>query len=131
MFKNTFFFINVISLLLLFSCSKDKKAAVLSTEDEYKLVWSDEFDYTGKPDTTKWAFEYGYKRNREKQYYTDRLKNARVEKGRLILELHKEKIANKDFQDNKPKRKRWLHYIYDIDSTEYTSASLTTKNIAE
>jgi len=47
----------------------------------YELVWSDEFNYKGRPDSTKWAFEYGLKRNMEKHYYVDRLKNARVEKG--------------------------------------------------
>lgn len=92
----------------------------------YKLVWSDEFNYSGKPDSTKWAFEYGLKRNREKQYYTDSLKNVRVDKGMLILEAHKEKIKNKAFVSKKAKnwREKWEY-------THYTAPSLTTKNIAE
>ena len=35
---------------------------------QYKLVWSDEFDYNGAPDTTKWSYEEGFKRNREEQW---------------------------------------------------------------
>jgi beta-glucanase (GH16 family) len=123
------FFVSLISLLLLFSCSKDKKTAVL--KKNYSLVWADEFDYAGKPDTTKWNYEIGFIRNNEKQYYTDRLKNARVENGVLILEAHKEKIANQKFKSNAYQDKNWLHYIPKIDTAKYTSASLTTKDLAQ
>ncbi len=33
-------------------------------------VWSDEFNYSGLPDSQKWAYEVGYIRNQELQYYT-------------------------------------------------------------
>ena len=57
----------------------------------YKLVWSDEFDYSGLPDPSKWAYEEGFIRNKESQYYTKaRLENARVEHGHLIIEARKE-----------------------------------------
>jgi beta-glucanase (GH16 family) len=52
----------------------------------YKLVWSDEFNYAGKPDPSKWTYERGYVRNREPQLYTDDLANARVEDGHLVVE---------------------------------------------
>ncbi|MCL4127244.1 UNVERIFIED_CONTAM: hypothetical protein GTU68_017803 [Idotea baltica] len=74
----------------------------------YSLVWSDEFNYKGKPDSTKWGYNYGFIANKEEQYYTDSLKNARVEEGHLIIEAHKEK------------RK----------TGKYTSARLTTKDLA-
>jgi hypothetical protein len=35
-----------------------------------KLVWSDEFNYNGYPDSTKWDYEVGFVRNKEPQYYT-------------------------------------------------------------
>jgi beta-glucanase (GH16 family) len=57
----------------------------------WKLTWSDEFDYTGLPDSSKWDYEVGYVRNDELQYYTEaRLENARVESGMLIIETRKE-----------------------------------------
>ena len=54
---------------------------------EWKLVWSDEFDRPGAPDATKWAYEKGFFRNQELQFYTDnRRENSRVENGHLIIE---------------------------------------------
>ena len=38
--------------------------------DGRKLVWHDEFDYEGQPDSSKWDYEVGFIRNGEKQYYT-------------------------------------------------------------
>ena len=67
-------------------------------DPKWKLVWSDEFEYTGLPDTNKWGYEVGYIRNKELQYYTDsRLKNARVEDGKLVIEAHKESYKGMDY----------------------------------
>jgi len=55
----------------------------------YQLVWSDEFDYTGLPNTDKWGYDVGGTGwgNGELQYYTSsRLENARVENGNLVIE---------------------------------------------
>ncbi|TVZ57977.1 glycerophosphoryl diester phosphodiesterase [Flavobacteriaceae bacterium MAR_2010_105] len=94
----------------------------------YELVWSDEFNYKGKPDPQKWVYDYGFIANQEKQYYTDSLKNARVEKGHLIIEAHKEKIVNKDF--NNPEIKGHAKYKREIDSALYTSARIKTEGLA-
>jgi beta-glucanase (GH16 family) len=56
---------------------------------EWKVVWSDEFDYEGLPDSTKWIYDVGNWGwgNSELQYYTEgRKENARVENGNLIIE---------------------------------------------
>jgi beta-glucanase (GH16 family) len=94
------------------------------------LVWSDEFNYTGKPDRTKWTYEYGFIANQEKQYYTDNTKNARVENGHLIIEAHIEKIVNKDYK-NPALKNTWAQYKAEIDTAQYTSARLTTEDLAE
>lgn len=60
--------------------------------EEWELVWSDEFNGEGLPDTTKWTYNVGNWGwgNNELQFYTDhRLKNARQENGSLIIEAHK------------------------------------------
>lgn len=63
-----------------------------------KLIWSDEFNYKGLPNANKWDYEVGLVRNKEPQYYTrDRLENARVEDGKLIIEARKEKYENANF----------------------------------
>lgn len=51
----------ILSAQLLLSQPTSKKRA---------LVWSDEFNYTGLPDSTKWNYEEGFVRNNESQYYT-------------------------------------------------------------
>ncbi len=95
----------------------------------YKLVWSDEFNYTGKPDSTKWTYEYGFIANQEKQYYVDSLKNSRVENSHLIIEAHKEKAANKDYK-NPELVSSWARYKAEIDTAQYTSARLITRGLA-
>jgi len=87
--------------------------AGLSAAD-WKLVWSDEFNYQGLPDPAKWNYEEGFVRNHEKQYYTRaRLENARVENGLLVIECRKD------------------HYTPPgHEPVEYTSASLTTQHKA-
>lgn len=60
--------------------------------DQWNLVWSDEFDGTGLPDTSKWSYNVGNWGwgNNETQYYTNaRIENARQENGTLIIEAHK------------------------------------------
>lgn len=96
------------------------------TKDGYKLVWSDEFAKEGKPDSLKWGYESGFIRNQEKQYYTNRLENARVEKGQLIIEAHKELFKNTQYESDETKDWRKNKSFAD-----YTSASLTTKDLAE
>lgn len=126
----------ILILLFIFvltlSCNDDKKTQdKTSVEKEdtaktYQLVWQDEFATPGKPDATKWDYEYGLIRNQESQYYTDSLKNARVENGHLILEAHKEQIANAAFTSAEAKNRK-----ENQEFAEYTSASITTKDIAE
>lgn len=65
-------------------------------QQKSNLIWSDEFNYIGLPDTTKWINEVGYIRNNEQQYYTEkRLENSIVKDGYLMLIGRKE--AYKDF----------------------------------
>lgn len=73
-----------------------------------KLIWNDEFRGKGLPDSTKWCYDLGGHGfgNEELQFYTqNRLKNARLENGNLIIEARKE---------------RW-------EENKYTSARLLTK----
>ncbi|GAC1441212.1 MAG: hypothetical protein NVSMB63_08610 [Sediminibacterium sp.] len=79
-----------------------------NAQQNRKLVWSDEFNYRGLPDSTKWSYDVGGKGwgNNELEYYTGKQrKNARVEKGRLVIEALKESVG----------------------SNAYTSARLVTK----
>jgi beta-glucanase (GH16 family) len=58
---------------------------------DWTLVWSDEFEGSGLPDSTKWNYNVGNWGwgNNEPQYYTNpRIENARQEDGALIIEAH-------------------------------------------
>lgn len=70
-----------------------------------KLVWADEFNYTGLPDSSKWDYDKAHGcpsncgwGNHELQYYTwNRRENARVENGHLIIEARKEQWESAKF----------------------------------
>lgn len=85
--------ISVIAILLF---------SVLTASGQYRvkgnLVWSEEFNYKGLPDDNIWNYEVGYVRGNEAQYYTYKeLKNARVEKGCLVIEARKERKDTMDY----------------------------------
>ena len=63
-----------------------------------KLVWSDEFNYNGLPDNSKWGYDVGGSGwgNNEAQYYTQAdTNNAFVKNGVLTIVARKQKIENK------------------------------------
>lgn len=64
-----------------------------------ELVWGDEFDYQGLPDSAKWNVDVWDARhvNDEDQAYTGRSKNLRVEGGMLILEAFKEDYRGAEY----------------------------------
>lgn len=62
---------------------------------KWNLIWSDEFNYSGLPDTTKWGNEVGFIRNHELQYYTKhRPENSVVKNGNLLIIGKKESYKN-------------------------------------
>lgn len=89
-------------------------------DNEYHLVWSDEFDEDGPPNESNWNFEEGFQRNREDQWYQKN--NAYCKNGLLIIEARKEpqKRDNPTFeQGNK-------HWAKSRKRIRYTSSSLNT-----
>ncbi len=71
---------------------------------DWQLVWQDEFEQAGLPDSSRWSYDLGDGcphlcgwGNNELQSYTDHSKNARVENGHLIIEAHKEQTHNSAF----------------------------------
>lgn len=65
----------------------------------WELVWSDEFNYEGYPNPQKWGYDIGDNGwgNNEKQYYSARLENARVENGKLIIEARRDNWNGKEY----------------------------------
>ncbi len=72
--------------------------AQAQTKHGMKLVWNDEFDYNGLPDSNKWSYEDGFIRDGEKEFYTTkRLENAKVGNGVLTITAKKEEFANYNY----------------------------------
>eukprot|EP00930_Biecheleria_cincta_P044391 TRINITY_DN3050_c0_g1_i1.p1 TRINITY_DN3050_c0_g1~~TRINITY_DN3050_c0_g1_i1.p1 ORF type:complete len:395 (-),score=58.15 TRINITY_DN3050_c0_g1_i1:505-1632(-) len=62
------------------------------------LVWADEFDGSGKPDSSKWTYEILDRPfNNELQVYTDRIDNAHQENGILKVAAKCENFHGQDF----------------------------------
>jgi beta-glucanase (GH16 family) len=60
-----------------------------------KLVWQDEFNENGKPNSKFWKSEKGYIRNEELQWYKE--ENAICQNGVLLIEGKREQIPNPNF----------------------------------
>ena len=74
-----------------------KNVSVYVSGGQPKLVWSDEFNTNGAPNPTKWGYEIGNGcpnicgwGNGEKQFYTNRTDNVKVENGVLKIIAKKE-----------------------------------------
>lgn len=67
-FREVCFFVSYIVIMIAFSCNQ-KTVPAKNSSDNYELVWSDEFNKEGKPDSTKWNDENGFVRNEEFQWY--------------------------------------------------------------
>jgi len=96
--------VNFMALLLLFGC-----------KPEPKMVWNDEFDYSGTPDTSKWNYDLGGRDgwgNNELQYYTNYTKNVRVENGKLVIEAHKDSMGGKPFTSSRIVSKKKGDWLY-------------------
>lgn len=85
----------------------------------YQLVWSDEFNIEGVPDSTKWKFETGFSRNEEAQWYQK--ENAVCGNGNLVITGKKERKNNPNYISGSNNWKTNRQFI------DYTSASVVMK----
>jgi beta-glucanase (GH16 family) len=101
--------LSVLFAFLVIFCCSNSPSPDSSSPGQWQLVWNDEFNYSGLPDSTKWNYDVGGDGwgNNELEYYTKkRMENVRVENGNLVIEARKEP---------------WQ-------GMKYTSARLVTKN---
>ena len=89
--------------------------------DRYQLVWADEFEQDGKPDSEKWTYETGFVRNNELQWYQP--DNATCKDGRLIIEGRRETRPNPEYEEGS---RSWRKNRKAI---SYTSACLLTRGL--
>lgn len=106
---------NIVFLLSLF-CN-------LTNAQQYKLVWSDEFDRDGRLDSSVWNYENGFVRNEEEQWYQPG--NAWCKNGKLIIEARKEQRNNPFFRTGSNNWRTNREFI------QYTSSSVNTSGKKE
>jgi beta-glucanase (GH16 family) len=78
---------SLLGMVLFCSCGRD-------------VVWSDEFNYQGAPDSARWNYDLGDRNgwgNNELQFYTNDARNVRVENGSLIIEARHDSLYGKAF----------------------------------
>ncbi|WP_132053675.1 glycoside hydrolase family 16 protein [Pseudocnuella soli] len=88
--------------------------------DGYQLVWADEFNGNGPPDSSKWRHEEGFVRNNEAQWYQPQ--NATCSGGILTIEARRESKANPAFKQGSSNWRQSRRKI------EYTSSSINTRD---
>lgn len=84
---------NILFILWLALLTANDPGPIGPRPPEWKLIWHDEFDTDGLPDSSRWSYDMGGHGwgNNELQFYTKaRRENARVEQGLLIIEARKE-----------------------------------------
>lgn len=87
-----FFFLLIAITFIVGACTSQTKSG-------WDLVWSDEFNYNGLPDSTKWSYDIEGNRsgwgNHELQFYTKgKLANSEVSNGTLKIIAQKDSISN-------------------------------------
>ena len=126
----TKFLNGLLAIALLFACKRIETPNFLSpcvvrgvdtcnVVKTPQLIWSDEFNANGAPDSTKWRFETGFVRNEENQWYQK--ENAVCSNGNLVIMGKKERRANPNYVANSTDWRTNRAFI------DYTSASVVMK----
>ncbi len=97
----------------------DNLSVAYHAESPYQLVWSEEFNGTGPLDESDWNHEYGFKRNRELQWYQK--DNAFQEDGNLVIEARRDTFPNPWYDSTSNDWKKSREFVY------YTSSSVSTR----
>ncbi len=86
-----------------------------------QLVWSDEFDGEGRPDSTKWRYETGFCRNHEDQFYNGDRNCYLDGQGSLVIEARRETLGNPDYEEGSK------HWARQRKEARYTSGSMQSR----
>ncbi len=98
----------------------------------YQLVWSDEFDYSGLPDSTKWSYDtlgnaHGWGNNELQHYTAGRPENASVGDGVLTITALREEMEGKEYTSARLITKGkgdWLYGRFEISAQLPTGRGL-------
>lgn len=115
-------FLLVVFCFIIAMCQPVRSQSRLpDTTGGYRLVWFDEFNKDGPPDTSNWKYEHGFVRNHELQWYQPQ--NAFCRNGLLTIEARREHLPNPNYVPQSANWKSNRQFI------EYTSASMNTRGL--
>ncbi len=80
-----------------------------------KLIWSDEFDVNGSPNTSKWGYDLGTGNgfgNNELEYYTNRPENVIIDNGILKIKAIKEEYQGSHYTSSRMLTKGKFSFKY-------------------
>ena len=113
----------ILLALLLSGCRNTSSYETITTPTgKWQLIWNDEFDYTGLPDSTKWSYDtegnsWGWGNN-EAQYYTaNDSANAYVKEGLLTITARIDSMGGKRYTSARLITKEkgdWLYGRFEI-----------------
>jgi len=112
-------FFSVCIAIIMFPLSNiAQQSRTAKKKPKYKLVWADEFNKDGPPDSLNWNYEKGFVRNEELQWYQP--ENAVCKNGFLVIEAKKEQKSNPTFIQGSN------NWKYNRQQIQYTSSCLIT-----
>jgi len=98
---------------------KSTKDISIAVSSNTNLVWSDEFDVNGSPDTSKWNYDIGTGcpnvcgwGNNELQYYTSRSENVIIDGGILKIISKKEAYQGAEYTSTRMKTQEKFDFKY-------------------
>lgn len=95
--------------VFLFACQNSKQErqsdnieTIATPTGEWQLVWNEEFDYTGLPDSTKWSYDidgnsWGWGNNEAQHYTANDISNAFVKDGILTITAKIDSMGGKKY----------------------------------
>ncbi|KAF2334964.1 glycoside hydrolase family 16 protein [Flavobacterium daemonense] len=98
----------------IFTTTKPSQTPTTPDKDYTKLVWSDEFNTDGAPDSAKWGYDLGNGGfgNNEKQNYTNSSTNVIVQGGNLKITAKKEASGGSDYSSARIKSEGKFAFTY-------------------
>lgn len=126
MHKKTVALIAACSILLACNTKETQKPAsffnITTPSGSWQLVWNDEFDYEGMPDSTKWSYDtkgnaYGWGNNEAQHYTAHNTDNAFVENGFLTITARIDSMGGKKYTSARLITKEkgdWLYGRFEI-----------------
>lgn len=94
---------------------------VSAQNNGWQLIWHDEFEVDGRPDSTKWNYERGFERNEELQWYTP--ENVFQSDGHLVIEARPADLLCPSYKEGS------THWRNNRPRILWTSGSVKTRGL--